>query len=294
MTDFQPGVYTMPEAAYFADPLRGFGTESLSRSGATFLLPPYTPAHFRFAQDHQHSRQSDALMEGKALHSLVFGGQPVIDIGTDALRGAHATEVRALRDEGNICVKSPVYATVKELADAVHADPIADIILADGQPEQSVFAVDPDTGVWIRGRFDWMCRPDPASDTLLIVDLKSSLTAYPSADAFGKQVFTYGYHRQGAWYLRLARILGLAQDIRFLLLVVEKNSPHLVNVMEIPLIDLKRADRVNAAAMRLFARCLDAGEWPGYSKDLAVMPTVPLPSWAELRDENLVNESEEF
>ncbi len=69
MTGYAPGVYDIPEGAYFADP-------ALSCSGAKLLLPPSCPALFRYRQDHPEHK--DVFDFGSAAHKMVLGAGPPI------------------------------------------------------------------------------------------------------------------------------------------------------------------------------------------------------------------------
>src|SRR5690606_3432102 len=96
-------------------------------------------------------------------------------VGTDAAR-AFLAKARAA---GQVPLKAHEIAAAKQLADAVREDPDARSLLDQpGHAEVSLFATDPETGVEIRGRLDWL--PDPRKGHRVFpVDLKTTSDASP-------------------------------------------------------------------------------------------------------------------
>lgn len=76
-------------------------------------------------------------------------------VGTKAAR----EWAEAVRADGGIPLKEDVYDAIHDCAAAVTEHPLCRRIFADGDPEVSVFNEDPGTGVWMRGRLDWIMPP---------------------------------------------------------------------------------------------------------------------------------------
>ena len=286
MSEFTAGVYTMDDGTYHRDPLRGHGTMSLSVSGSKWLLPPHPPARFKHFLDHPEDRpSSDAMIEGAAFHSMLLGGRPVEDIGTDRLVGDHKAEVVEKQLAGVLCVKTPVFERLTAMVDAVRSHEIASMVLKNGKPEQALFTQDKGTGVWLRAKADWL--GDPNDDIVIVGEVKTtSGSAHPLE--FGKTTATFGYHRQAAWTIDLVKALKLASKARFFHVVVEKDPPHLVNVMEIHNDHIIRARKLNKLAIATFAYCLEHNQWPGYGNKVH---SLQLPTWSVNQDETILEES---
>ena len=283
-TEFAAGVYELDDNTYHGDPLRRHGSESLSATWARWLVAPSTPARYRWLRDHPQA-DTESLTFGKAVHRCVLGAGPslaLFDGGT--WRTAKGRQFRAdALAAGSIPVKSRELAQIEQIAAAVKAHPVAGPCFVDGKAEQAMFARDPDTGVWLRGRADYL-KTLPSGD-LLIVDLKTTdKSAAPQE--FGRTIADYKYHRQAAWYEMLARLIGLAQRIVVLFVVVEKDPPFLVAVHQLKPSILARGHQVNQVAIRTFAACLASGEWPGYP--LQINQISSLPVWCEYEEDNIL------
>lgn len=266
------GVYPgVSDADYHADK----GT--LSASGAKLLLPPSTPAHYRWAMENPREPKP-AFDFGHLVHKLVLGeGADVAVIDAPDWRGKAAREAR---DEayaaGRIPVLQAEFRDGLDMARAVDGHPVAAALFADGDPEVSLYATDPGTGVGMRARPDWMTMRD---GRLWLVDLKTSVTAEPAG--FARKAADYGYHVQAAWYCHVVRLLELDPSPAFVFVVVEKAAPYLVSVTEFDAEAMETGRVLMGQALRIYRACRDSGQWPGYD---AAVTSMSLPPWAVWRD----------
>jgi len=290
-----PGVYQMDDTRYHADPLRLHGTESLSATRSKLLLPPSTPAHYRWAVDHPQGH-SPAFDMGHAVHRLVLGSGPDIEVvqvevadrARKSIKIADSWEYKAAQQArenaytaGLVPLLPAEYAQAQNMAHAVLAHPLGKLCFTNGQPEQAMFVQDAETGAWLRGKVDYLAQA--RDGRLVLVDLKTAGGDNAASPfKFPRAVVAYRYHRQAAWYSHLAKTLGLARDVTLVFAVVEKTPPYLVAFHEIDASDLRRAHALNRAAIDTFARCLAANHWPGYP---ATINRLALPSWAAYEEE---------
>ncbi len=251
----EPGVYDgIPEGIYHALP-------GLSSTGIKRMLQ--APAVYRWHADHP-SQPKKTFDFGHAVHARVLGvGLPVAVIPEDLLatNGAASTKaakafVAEARAEGKTVLKFEEYAEVIAMADAVLSHPDAGPLLTGAQPEVSLLWDDPLAGIRCRGRLDyWHERANVA------VDLKSARSADPQR--FARHAVEYGYPEQGAHYQTGTAILTGRAAPRFIHVLVEKEPPHLVSVVELDSDFLAVAyDRVRYA-INLYADCEATGRWPG-------------------------------
>src|SRR5699024_511784 len=100
---------------------------------------------------------------------------------------------REARDEANAAGKIPALMTDMGIAaamrDAVFANSVARTLLFRGKAEVSMYATDPDTGVKMRSRPDWLPHGEGRP---VIVDYKTTRDANPNRDAFRNSAFAYG------------------------------------------------------------------------------------------------------
>jgi hypothetical protein len=247
--------------------------DSLSASGAKLLLPPSCPAKFKYRMDSPPVSKPEFDF-GRLSHKMVLGeGAQITEIGAPDYRTQTA---RALRDEaianGEIPALTSEIAKARDMAIAVRKHPIAGPLFTDGYAETSLYAVDPDTGVNLRARPDYMKTGDSRTK---IIDFKTAADANP--ETFGRTALRWGYEIQMAWYITVAQLLKLDADPAFLFVCIEKTPPYLVSVMELDTEAFNLGKRRMREAIDIYQRCMETGEWPGYP--LGISP-ISLPSWA--------------
>lgn len=265
----EPGVREIGEQAYH----RHVG--SLSCSGAKKLLAPSCPARFRYEQDNPPA-PSDAMELGTAAHKLVLGvGPDLVEIPFDEWRTNEAKAMVAeTRARGAVPLKPKDMRTVEAMALALHQHPAAHALLANvGTPEASLFAVDEETGILLRGRLDNL-PPARESGRMIVGDYKTSTSAHPYK--FAKSAADYRYFMQAPWYVDLIRALGLAEDVAFVFIVQETTPPYLVSVIELEPEDIDTGRTKNREAIDIYARCVADNHWPSYADDVV---RVALPRW---------------
>jgi PDDEXK-like uncharacterized protein DUF3799 len=269
----EPGVYSMPEPIYHADPVP---VGSLSSSGARLLLPPSTPAHFRYRRDHP-TVGTRAMEVGSGTHTIVLGdGPPVERIDADDWRTKSAKEdAAAARAAGRIPLLAAEHDAAHAMAEVVRNHETAGALFAPGSglPEQNLFWQDPDTQVWCRCRLDWL--PHPGAEVMYAADYKTAVEA--DLEHASKAMANYGYHQQAQWNAEGLRLLGLAERVVFLFVFQEKTPPYEISVVQPNEDALAIAAERNRKAIDVFRQCMEADHWPGYPTGVT---TVALPGWS--------------
>ena len=251
----------IPEQEYHAD------RASLSSTGAKTIATQGLRA-FRWGQDHPVHKDSFDL--GSVVHALILGVGDYTVLEHDSWRTKAA---QAERDEARAAGSTPILAkdfnAAEEMADAVLSNKLASAILSEGRPEVSMWHEDPETGVLMRGRADYL------RDGYL-VDLKTSAGAIDPW-AFEKKVWDLRYGLQMYWYTRLLELNGV--DAAPLWIVISKDAPHEVYVSQ-PSAELMERGREDAErALRMYADALLTDKWPGLADDQEIH-TIDVPRWA--------------
>ena len=254
MSDLTGIVLDLPEATYHAHP-------SLSSTGARKLLD--SPARFHYAQTHPQEHKT-AFDLGSAVHSKVLGtGSPVVSLPFDSFRSKEAQNERdQVYAYGGIPMLAKDLTEVDDISEAVLAHPTAKALFEqEGDAEASVFATDPDTGIKLRARFDYLAP--------VCVDLKTSGKDASPAQ-FARTVASFGYDVQEGHYTDVYEFAtGERRDMVFV--VVETAPPHLVAVHQLDR-DFRDMGRVKARRAReLFAECTESGVWPGYPPAISLV-----------------------
>lgn len=278
----------MSDAEYHGqDEYKEHALAEFSSSAAKSILK--SPAHYEWEYLKKHRKKSRALDIGHAVHANVLGtGKHAVPVPdkyiTDSGRRSTSKDAVAWESEqeasGLIVVTKDEFTAINAMAENVLAHPdVRPALEQDGQPEVSMFASDPETGLRCRGRFDFM--PDSHH---VAIDLKTAEDA--SLRGFTRAIEQWSYEVQHGHYMDVSRWLGLGiEDMVFV--VVEKSPPFSVNVIQLDRDWVGMGAARAAEARARYMRCSASGEWPGYP--LGVKIASP-PPWAVSRFQDEQNE----
>lgn len=283
----EPGIYPdIPMETYLA-------WDAASNSQLTRILK--SPAHLLAYR--QEQIDTAALKFGRASHTLLFEpekfreqfcsepditGPEFASYASPRSTKAYKQQVAVLEADGLTVLKTEQMEDMEGMRAAILDHPKAStVITATGQAELSVVWDDPETGVRCKSRFDWH-TPTYAGGA--IVDLKTTTDASPWA--FERAVFKFGYHRQGALYLRGARALDIPVA-HFAIVAAEKTSPYGVILYRLNEDAVSLGNTQLDFALVRYAECQRTGEYPGYTTDVV---DVGVPPWADAQVERDLEE----
>ena len=138
-----------------------------------------------------------------------------------------------------------------------------------GKSEQSFFCTDPETGLELKARPDFLM-----DDLSLIIDLKSTVDASPKG--FQRSVANYRYYVQSSHYLDVVEMATGTRPQAFLFIAVEKQRPFAtaVYMADQAMIDLgKQHARED---LNNIAQWIADDKFPGYSERVE---EISLPKW---------------
>lgn len=271
----QDDIYSgISDIDYHADHL------SLSSSGARALLPPSAPAIFAYERQ-QPPNPKPEYDFGHGAHKYVLGeGSQIVEVKFPDWKKKEAQDARREAwANDQVPLLSKQIAEAKAMADAAFAHPVLRQLLnaPDGAPELSGYWHDPETGVRLRFRTDWLCQ---LGGRIVGMDYKTTTSADPAHCA--KSAADWGYHMQNAWYLDGLAATEVADDADFLLAFQAKKPPYLVSVIRIRPHHIDLGRRRNRLAINLYHQCTETGLWPGYGEHIH---DLDLPSYAAFRQE---------
>ncbi|QQG31322.1 PD-(D/E)XK nuclease-like domain-containing protein [Cyanophage S-2L] len=158
-------------------------------------------------------------------------------------------QVLAMRD---VALKHPV---IKRIAETVVST------------EESVFAIDPTTGLELKIRLDAWTSPG------WLIDVKT--TADASNGKFKWSIRDYGYDHQAAYYLKVLRLAGRPPQGQ-LLVLLESEAPHAARVVRLPDDAINAAAVTNEICLQEIAEHLQQyGQdqpWPAYENTIVEFP----------------------
>lgn len=277
MTDTRSWTPDVPAAHYHQDNV-GNLTPSLSSSIAKILVTA-SPAHAFIA----HPRLNPAYVKdddpkfdlGTVVHQLFLEGVDRVEvIECNDWKTKAAQEQRDLaRAAGGIPLLAKHYEAVgvmvASIQDQLEVHPAVPPLFQAGAPEQTL--------VWEEDGVLCRCRPDWLHDSRLHCDdLKTTaVVGGAKPDRFQRHLFAMGYDLQAAFYLRGIRaVYGVEATWRWC--VVETCPPYGLSVVTPGEDVLAIGDAKVSRALELWRGCLEAGVWPSYPAEVAV---VEAPSW---------------
>lgn len=239
-----------------------------------------SPLHFHTAPTRER-KDTPALRIGRPIHTAVLEPE-LFDAVTAVWEGGLTKKgeptmsknssdykrwAKAMAAEGRQPLEADEQWLCRRIRRAVMEHPIASKMVADAEPELSIFWTHP-IGIERKSRLDLLRR------ARFVADLKTALDISP--EKFGRQAHKLGYHVQGADYQDAAKALtGLT--LPYYIIAVEKVEPFDVAVYELPdaILDVGRAKYCNN--LRKVKECRETGIWPGVGDDIQ---TLEFPPWA--------------
>lgn len=256
----EPGVYPagLPRSEW---------PPGLSPSGAKTILK--TPAEYKWSRSHPKDPTPDTEL-GTIVHALALDTEQcwrTIDGGRGVTERRNAT-----RAEGLIPTTLDALAEAARMAHAIKAHTEARELLDHCTlREVPVFGVDPDTGVMVRGQLD-------ALGERVAIDVKTVREG--GIAEFARQAVNFGYDIQASAYDDLLTWAGHRVEVVAFVLV-EKVPPYSVAVRLLDDDFMALGRRKWRRALSVYARCVEADEWPGHEP----YAYVSAPRWALAREE---------
>ena len=211
---------------------------------------------------------------GTAFHAAALPGEDFDQVAVRMPDGLKKTtkEGKAFMAEhkGKILLNSSDAYALDQMMLSMTEHPIGLSLLNGdlmGKSEQSYFAVDPESGLDIK------CRPDYITSDL-IIDLKTTLDASPKG--FQSSLVSYRYYVQAAHYLDCVEMATGTRPKAFLFLAVEKKRPFGVAayIADDAMIEVGREHA--RRDLQKIAEWKASNIWPGYSDRAEI---ISLPKW---------------
>lgn len=272
-----PGIYALAAEVYHSDPCP---EPSLSGSVAIPLVHR-SPLHAwwnhpRLNPDFERE-ESSRLDVGSIAHKLLLGkGADVVVIDAEGFQTKAAREARDnARAAGKLPVLSGVYENIRQMTDMAGA--FLDDALPKwrcGKPEQVL--IWREQGAWCRGMVDML-----SDDRCVVLDYKTT-SASARPDDVERQLFDMHYHLKAAFYERGLNVLDPENVNRrdFLFLFQETDPPFACSLIRLSEGAMTIGRKQATYAIRRWARCIAANDWPGYG---GVPHRASPPPWVEQR-----------
>lgn len=237
-----------------------------------------SPEKFKYYKDNPEE-PTPALIFGQAFHKLAlqpdsFGDEfavaPQVDRRTKEGKAIWAEF--AEQAEGKTLITEEDFNRAIEMRDSLYKAPFVSRLLS-GEREKEFFWTDDLTGE------ECKCRADCVSDIgniNIIADLKSASSA--DMEHFTKDSINYGYDFQAGMYTEgVEKCTG--KSYSFVFIVVEKEPPYAVNVLQADELFVKRGKDIFRELIGIYHDCKSSGDWYGYLGKYKVINSLSLPAW---------------
>jgi exodeoxyribonuclease VIII len=237
-----------------------------------------SPLHYRHALESPRTATTPMRL-GTAAHTAVLEPARFItdyavfepEEGKAPRRGTKAWDTFAAANDGKELLKQPEFNAAMRIRDAVRGNVEAMRYLRKGDAEVTLVWQDKETGLWLKGRVDFISQSVPD----VIADLKTARDVSPWA--FQSAYAKMQYHMQAAMYADgLEAILG--RPTYHKCIAVESAEPHDTVVYDVIGEPLELGREVYRDLLHKLVECRKNNEWPGASAGAEV--SLRLPAWA--------------
>jgi hypothetical protein len=163
------------------------------------------------------------------------------------------------------------------MRDAVAADPFAPQCFQNGVAQAAMTWTFEEFPLAATKGLSVPCKgmPDYINEELgALVDLKTTRNASPRS--FAADAFNFGYHIQAAFYVDGFEA-ATGRKLRYLIVAVESDAPHIVQTYEVPEHILEIGRHQYRKAIHVYVECHKQNRFPGYSETVLDLGA---PDWA--------------
>lgn len=241
-------------------------SEGVSKSGLDLI--DRSPAHYKWPKKRTSTRNMEV---GTAIHAAIleperFDKEYVISEGDKRNTKEYKELVKVNPLGSEFTLSKPEADNVLGMRESVHGNVEAmQFLSATGKAELSAFATDPETGIILRARYDWI------TDSGIVVDVKKT----QDLRKFGRSVSDYRYHVQEAVYRHVYKLITGDDLQAFYFLAVEEESPHSNKMFLLDDLSLEIGEHYFRQNLRRYAECKNSGVWPHAELD----SFIGVPNW---------------
>ena len=237
-----------------------------------------SPEKFKFYKDNE-VEITPSLLFGQLFHKMVlepetlfdeFVIEPKVDKRTKEGKALYADFLENAKDKK--AVPPDMFKKAEEMTLKLLKDKTAVNILK-GKHEVPFFWKDKETGEECKVRVDSLYEQ---GDTNIIVDLKTASKA--DTGSFSRDAVKFGYDFQSGFYKEGVDICTGKKHL-FVFLVIEKEPPYSINVLEADELFIKRGNLLFHDMLKLYHKCRESNNWYGYRGEDNKIQMLNLPNY---------------
>lgn len=218
-----------------------------------------SPATYLFKKKYP-DKQTKSMEIGTAVHMRVLEPRRYSETYRIA-PDLRCSEAKRLKKDGFTVINQADAAIVDGCAESLMAHPkVAKLLAMPGEAEKEFYAVDPETGVGIRCKFDWI------TDCGIAMDLKA--VSDPTMPSFGYHMRDYRYHVQQAFYSHVYKQATGREIQAWVFAAVGTKPPHLTGLYVVSEAMLQKATILYQNELALYKKCVDTGVYEGLTTEI--------------------------
>jgi hypothetical protein len=206
----------------------------------------------------------------KSRAKFVSDEQIYKDSGESRATKAYKTKKAELELSGKYLIQACDYDMAYTMAKNVLSHEKLQNILQNGLAERCVYAIDPETGLVMRCKPDYLLLSDGIN-----FDLKT--TADASLEEFQRSIWTYRYYVQAAYYNYVCTLAAQKEFSSFIFGCLEKEEPFDIALYYMDMGAICKGEEDMRKDLNAYANCVESDKFPGYSRDIEA---ISLPFWA--------------
>ena len=243
-----------------------------------------SPKYAKWMKDHPNEFKRTKSMEfGTLVHTFLLEPERFDDevaVCDENDRRKKAYKDFAKEHEGKTIITLEDMRTLHDIRHSVNNNEYAKDLLRYGHAEVSMAWSDPDSGLNMKGRIDFL------RDEHIIVDVKTCQMADPSLWDFQARHKLF-YNMQAALYTQGYSLIT-GEVPKFFFICIENSAPYDVVVREVDNYFLDEGRIYAKKAMELLTESLDTGVWKGIADD----KVIPLTASEFFFNQKLLKEKE--
>lgn len=277
--------------SYTDSPEKYHSVKALSNSGISILLK--CEAKFKHWLDHGIDQETSALRIGSLFHCLTLEPEKFNERyhvkKEDGRMKAGKNEIAAVKERSVQVISRHEYEKCLNMGKSVASHSFFEKVIRPNKSrtEVSIYWSELVAGVEIpcKARIDIETTIDGIA---ILTDIKSTNDADP--EKLPGHIYKYGYHRQGAWYIRAyKKAFESIKQAGFFLFFVEKSAPYITTCVELENDALCQGDSEIESALLKYAQCYSSGVWPDYTEKNFMLTgnkvmKVGIPDWINQKE----------
>jgi hypothetical protein len=236
--------------------------EGISSSAIKTLLNCPEKFESEYIKKKTKGKSTKSMDLGTLIHTYILEKNHFLDRYFPAVfkdrRKKEYLEAKKIAD-GKEVVSKKYYESCKLIDEKLAKDPIGKNLFTNGKVEHSIFWKDPETGLLLKS------RPDFISDNY-IVDIKTTQCA--EKYQFRKSVKNYKYHIQAAMQLDAYKAVTGKSHLNYIYFAIEPEEPFVFSIITLGDDFIEAGREEYKKGLQLYLECMKNNYWPGYHKGI--------------------------